>query len=55
VTILYFAMFFLEDLPDCTANACEAEGRFARANVNVGALVGAFNPNAGMAWSRLVQ
>jgi len=55
VTILYFVMFFLEDMSRCTGNVCEVTGQFARANVDVGALLGAFNPNAGMALSRLVQ
>jgi len=55
VTILYFAMFFLEDLPHCTGNACEVQGRFVKANVDVGGLVAAYNPNTGLVMWRLVQ
>ena len=55
MTILYFAMFFLEDLPSCKGNACAVAGQFARANVDVGGLLGVYNPNAGMTMSRLVQ
>jgi len=55
VTIQYFAMFFLEDLPSCTGNDCQVKGRFARANVDPGALLGAYNPNDGVTFWRLVQ
>ena len=55
VTIQYFAMFFLEDLPSCTGNDCQVKGRFARANVDLGALLGAYNPNDGVAFWRLVE
>lgn len=55
VTILYFAMFFLDDLPSCTGNDCQVTGRFARANVDVGALLGAYNPNDGVTFWRLSE
>jgi len=33
----------------------KAKGRFARVNVDLGALLGAYNPNDGVAFWRLVQ
>jgi hypothetical protein len=55
VTILYFAMFFVEDLGSCTGTDCEVHGRFAKANVDVGALLGAYDEDSAISFVRLVD
>jgi hypothetical protein len=55
VTILKFAMFFIEELGDCTGNSCEVTGSFADAQANVEALMGSLNPDGLIRLVRLVE
>ncbi len=55
VTVLYFAMFFVEDLDSCTGNDCEIHGRFAKASVDVGGLIGAYDEDSAFSFIRLVE
>jgi hypothetical protein len=45
VTILYFAVFFLDSLDSCTGNDCQITGRFAKVVTNPDSLLGAYNAN----------
>ena len=55
VTILKFAMFFIEELGDCTGNSCEVTGRFADAQANVEGLMGSLDPDGLIRLVRLVE
>jgi len=55
VTILKFAMFFIEELGDCTGNSCEVTGKFVDAQANVGGLMGALDPDGLIRFVRLVE
>jgi Flp pilus assembly protein TadG len=55
VTILKFAMFFLDELGDCKGNSCEVTGRFVDAQANVGGLMGALDPDGLIRFVRLVE
>lgn len=55
VTVLYFAMFFVEDLDSCTGNDCVVHGRFAKANVDVGGLIGSYDEDSAISFVRLVD
>jgi hypothetical protein len=55
VTILKFAMFFLEELGNCKGNDCEVTGRFVEAQADVGSLMGALDPDGLIRFVRLVE
>ncbi|UCH86622.1 MAG: hypothetical protein JSU97_08925 [Dehalococcoidia bacterium] len=55
VTILKFAMFFLEELGSCTGNDCEVTGWFMDAQADVGSLIGALEPDSLIRFVRLVE
>jgi hypothetical protein len=55
VTILRFALFLVEDLGECKGNSCEVHGRWAKANVDVGALIGAYDEDSSLSFVRLVE
>jgi len=55
VTILKFAMFFIEELGSCTGNSCEVTGRFADAQADVGGLMGSLDPDGLIRFVRLVE
>jgi Flp pilus assembly protein TadG len=55
VTILKFGMFFLEELGSCTGNDCEVTGWFVEAQADVGALMGALEPDSLIQFIRLVE
>jgi len=55
VTILKFAMFFLEELGSCTGNDCEVTGWFMDAQADVGSLMGALEPDSLIHFVRLVE
>ncbi|MEO8457689.1 MAG: hypothetical protein ABI559_07755, partial [Chloroflexota bacterium] len=40
VTVLYFALFFLNTLDTCTGNDCQVTGQFVKAAVNPNAVIG---------------
>jgi Flp pilus assembly protein TadG len=50
VTILGFALFFLE-----SRSQGDVSGRFVRADVNMGAIAGAYNPNSTLNYVKLVE
>jgi Flp pilus assembly protein TadG len=45
VTILYFAMFFLNSLDSCTGNSCQVTGQFAQVVTDPNAVIGSFDPH----------
>jgi Flp pilus assembly protein TadG len=55
VTILKFAMFFIEELGKCTGNDCEVTGRFVEAQADVGSLMGRLDPDGLISFVRLVE
>ena len=55
VTILKFAMFFLEELDSCTGNDCQVTGWFVEAQADVGSLMGALDPDDLIRFVRLVE
>ena len=55
VTILKFAMFFIDELGSCTGNSCEVTGRFADAQADVGGLMGSLDPDGLIRFVRLVE
>jgi Flp pilus assembly protein TadG len=55
VTILKFAMFFLEELGDCKGNDCEVTGRFVDAQADMGSLLGNYEPDGLFHFVRLVE
>jgi Flp pilus assembly protein TadG len=55
VTILKFAMFFLDKLGSCTGNNCEVTGWFVEAQADVGGLMGALEPDSLIRFVRLVE
>jgi len=55
VTVLYFAVFFVENLGSCTGNSCEVHGRFAKANVDVGGLIASYDEDSAISFVRLVD
>ena len=55
VTILKFAMFFIDELGNCTGNSCEVTGRFADAQADVGGLMGSLDPDGLIRFVRLVE
>ncbi len=57
VTVIRFALMFLEgyDSNKCSGNTCEIKGRFVRADVNVGALAGVYDPTASIHFTRLSE
>jgi len=57
VTIQGFALFFLEgyDGGKCSGNSCEIKGRFVSADISTGGLIGVFDPDSLMHFTRLVE
>jgi len=58
VTIKEFALFYLEGYGSggCTGGSnCEIAGRFVKANITTGGLVGVYDPDALMHFTRLVE
>lgn len=55
VTILKFAMFFLEDVGTCKGNSCEITGKFVDAHANVAGLMGSLDPDGLIRFVRLVE
>ena len=55
VDVITFAIFFIEGLGSCTGNHCEVTGRYVQANVDVGALIGALDPDGSIRFVRLVE
>jgi len=55
VTILKFAMFFLEELDSCTGNDCEVTGWFVDAQADTGSLIGNYDPEGMLHFVRLVE
>lgn len=55
VTVTGFALFFLEGFQNgvCQGNDCNVMGRFVKADLNLGALKGVFNPNSYLHFVRL--
>jgi Flp pilus assembly protein TadG len=43
VTVLYFAMFFLNSLDSCTGNSCQVTGQFAKVVTDPNAVIGSFD------------
>jgi hypothetical protein len=55
VTILKFAMFFIDELGSCTGDSCEVTGRFVDAQANVEGLMGSLDPEGLIRLVRLVE
>jgi hypothetical protein len=55
VTVLYFAVFFLETLDSCNGNDCQITGRFAKVVVNPSLEIGSFDPNSAITSIHLVS
>ncbi len=55
VTIVKFAMFFIEELGSCTGNSCEVTGKFVDAQADVGGLMGKLDPDGLIRFVRLVE
>jgi len=57
VTITGFALFYLEgyDSGKCSGNSCEIKGKFVKANITTGGLVGVYDPNSMIQFVKLVQ
>jgi Flp pilus assembly protein TadG len=55
VTIVKFAMFFIEELGKCTGNDCEVTGKFVDAQADVGSLMGRLDPDGLIRFVRLVE
>jgi hypothetical protein len=57
LTITDFALFYLEgyDNGKCSGHACEIKGRFVRADISTGGLVGVYNPGSLLQFVKLVE
>ena len=57
VTVTGFSLFWLDGYQygSCTGSSCEIEGRFISADVTLGALVGKYDPAAGLHYALLVE
>jgi hypothetical protein len=55
VTILRFAMFFVDELGHCSGNDCEITGQFVDAQADVGAFLGSYDPDGLFHFVRLVE
>lgn len=57
VTILRFALIFLEGYEGgkCSGNSCEIKGRFVNAELTTGALAGAYDPDASVKFTKLIE
>jgi hypothetical protein len=55
VTILYFAIFFLNSLDTCTGNSCQVTGQFAKVVTDPNAVIGAFDPHNAIRSFRLTS
>jgi hypothetical protein len=58
VTIVEFALFFLEGFGEAgcvQGNDCEIEGRYMQSNMNIGALMGVYDPDTFAHFVRLVN
>lgn len=55
VTVLYFAVFFLETLDRCTGNNCQITGRFVKVVTNPSLEIGSFDPNSAITSIHLVS
>jgi hypothetical protein len=57
LTITDFALFYLEGYANgkCSGNSCEIKGKFVKANITTGGLVGVYNPASLLQFTRLVQ
>jgi hypothetical protein len=55
VTIVNFAMFFIDELGKCVGNDCEVTGRFVDAQADIGTLIGSYDPEGMLHFVRLVE
>jgi Flp pilus assembly protein TadG len=55
VTIVNFAMFFIDELGKCAGNDCEVTGRFVDAQADIGTLMGNYDPDGLLHFVRLVE
>ncbi len=57
VTIQKFALVYLDgyDFGNCSGNSCEIKARFVNANLTTGALAGAYDPNASVQFTKLIE
>ena len=57
LTITDFALFYLEGYANgkCSGNRCEIQGRFVRADISTGGLVGVYDPSSLLQFVKLVQ
>jgi hypothetical protein len=57
VTITGFSLFWLDGYGDakCSGSSCTIVGRFINADITLGALIGNYDPNASVHYTRLVE
>jgi Flp pilus assembly protein TadG len=55
VTIVNFAIFFIDELGKCVGNDCEVTGRFVDAQADIGSLMGSYDPDGLLHFVRLVE
>jgi Flp pilus assembly protein TadG len=57
VTVTGFSLFWLDGYGGgkCTGSACEIAGRFINADLTMGGLLGAYDPNGSIHYARLVE